>query len=89
MRIENEEEVVLELRKTGLPVKTIPNMKAHTFKQQVNILSQAGILVSLHSSELINAMFLPQHAAIIGKPITITTNNNSFKPSCCCCRDIP
>lgn len=63
-RILNEEELLRVLRQYG-PVKAVQFDANTTMGEQIAILASTGLVVSVHTSALANAVFLPPGAAIL------------------------
>jgi hypothetical protein len=61
----NRDWLLGELEATGLPVTVVDRMDELSFAEQVRLMAGTGLLIAAHGAHLANAMFLPQHAAVI------------------------
>ena len=61
----NEVGLIAALRATGLEVEVVEELGKIPFKQVIAKMAGTGILIAAHGAALVNAMFLPQHAAVI------------------------
>ena len=53
------------LRATGVEVEVVNDLGERPFSEQVAVMARTGLLVSAHSGEMANIVFLPAHAAVI------------------------
>lgn len=63
-RIVNED-AFLDLLREYAPVQVVEFNSTTSFKKQLQIISETGVFISVHTSNLANAQFLPPGAAVI------------------------
>eukprot|EP01025_Chloroclados_australasicus_P042517 TRINITY_DN4522_c0_g1_i2.p2 TRINITY_DN4522_c0_g1~~TRINITY_DN4522_c0_g1_i2.p2 ORF type:complete len:202 (+),score=14.77 TRINITY_DN4522_c0_g1_i2:264-869(+) len=63
-RIINEPDL-LKLLNTYAPVRVVEFNETHSFAEQLTVMSQTGLFVSAHTSNLANSPFLPPGSAVL------------------------
>lgn len=63
--IYNRDDVVKVVEDSGVPFELVNSMAKLSFADQVQLMSNTGILVAPHGAALANMMFLPAHSAVI------------------------
>ncbi len=74
-RVLNEDELLPILLKYGYESVIMEDL---SFSEQVRVIGNANILISLHGAGLTNMLFMPQHSTIVEFRFPGDTNNNCY-----------